>query len=376
MEGSMGTYRGEQQYFVPDSNKKREQQDSIVSVDSVPSRYSVESLAELAVGAVRKGRGLREEWTRFANTLLRVVYNGEGSLERLSRDIRVEIASMPGVDPEQKRQAEKEIDDLARGIRSVMKYLHERNSVDLQPGQRLHFGLNDRLDAGSEIDIIESVIDSEGTVDEVRLVQIKSNDNRQKDTTQQSHQEYLDSLLSPAEVVGRREQKAIEGSVDSDVEMYVRREDTREQYAARIDAYQEIITEFLVRITDSKRNKPLTDVDVEKIFSRDGKKMAQAAFLCRSSGLEGFLSMLLEMVSDDPIEQRDLSRAFHELVIPWAREYKPDPRAVLELSDGIDLNVPGLLNGAKKFTSVTWSPAKGEKTQQLISPVVRRGVRA
>lgn len=141
-------------------------------------------------------RQLRIPETEFQNSLIRSIYHREISFDKIEHAIKIALAKHQKDSPV---EAQEEVFKILRGVLSCKEAITSiENEMERKyPLEIKWVATNNTFDARHKVDIISAVEDEKDTIKVLNLVQVKSNNNMDKelvDDIYTTHQKYLNSL--------------------------------------------------------------------------------------------------------------------------------------------------------------------------------------
>lgn len=161
----------------------------------------------LSLGGNKQGldtRVLRLPEAAFQNKMLRLVYQNKIALnDNLQNFIKSWLAQEYKENSIAKQDT---VFGLVRGVESTYGAVKALEGQKDHPLERAWIGTNDEMDARYAVDLVQGFENTEGDVEAVNLIQVKSATSAEKiEDIIKAHQEYIDSLPTLISVLSRKE---------------------------------------------------------------------------------------------------------------------------------------------------------------------------
>lgn len=164
-----------------------------------------EMIAAVKNNQKKETRKLRTPETEFQNSLLKVIYNKDIKTDDLRLQINRALSEQSG---ERSIPMQQEIDSILRGVNSCKEAAKslEKETRETYPEKKIWIATNNLLDAQYKIDLLVLVENSNGSIEILELVQVKSNvDQEDINSITKKHREYINSLPHFIGILNKKE---------------------------------------------------------------------------------------------------------------------------------------------------------------------------
>ncbi|MBP6912913.1 MAG: hypothetical protein KBB86_03185 [Candidatus Pacebacteria bacterium] len=175
----------------------------------------------LSLGGNKQGldtRVLRLPEAAFQNKMLRLVYQNKIALnDNLQNFIKSWLAQEY---KEASITKQETVFGLVRGVESTYNAVRALENQTEYPKDRVWIGTNDEMDARYAVDLIQGFENTDGEVETVNLIQVKSAASAEKiEDIIRAHQEYIDSLPTLISVLSKNEATKNSSEVIDEIEL-------------------------------------------------------------------------------------------------------------------------------------------------------------
>jgi hypothetical protein len=175
----------------------------------------------LSLGGNREGRDtrvLRLPEAAFQNKMLRLVYQNKIALnDNLQSFIKSWLAQEYKEGSIAKQDT---VFGLVRGVESTYNAVKALENQKDHPPEKTWIGTNDEMDARYAVDLVQGFENSEGDIESVNLIQVKSATSTEKiEDIIRAHQEYIDSLPTLISVLSKNEATKNSSEIIDEIEL-------------------------------------------------------------------------------------------------------------------------------------------------------------
>lgn len=175
----------------------------------------------LSLGGNKQGldtRVLRLPEAAFQNKMLRLVYQNKIALnDNLQNFIKSWLAQEY---KENSIAKQENVFGLVRGVESTYNAVLALENQTEYPKDKVWIGTNDEMDARYAVDLIQGFENTDGEVETVNLIQVKSAASAEKiEDIIRAHQEYIDSLPTLISVLSKNEATKNSSEVIDEIEL-------------------------------------------------------------------------------------------------------------------------------------------------------------